>query len=463
MSFESSHPVGSPLFRQRLLPVRILACLVLALAFAPPGSTSPRVERLTAAVDPARLHATVARLVAFGTRHTLSETASETRGIGAARRWLASELDALARLPGSRLKPFDDRFTAERGPRLPKPTELVNLGATLPGTDPARAREALVLTAHYDSRASDVMDAASDAPGAVDDASGTAMVMELARVMARERPAISVYFVAVAGEEQGLIGSDHLARRLKAEGIRVLAMTSIDILGNTEGQDGVKDDVTARLFSEGVSAVETDSERRFREAVGGENDGAAREWARYVKRVGERYVENLDFLVLLRRDRLARGSDHLSFSKEGVPAIRLTEAHEHYDRQHQDVRVEQGRSYGDDLAHFDPRYAAKVARGLLAAMAQLAAAPAPVRELILGGAVSPDTRLSFTLPADPRVTGVVLYRRRADAVTWQRVTSHPPTSQLELKGVVPDSHVFAVATVDAEGNESLPAYPVKLE
>ncbi len=434
----------------------------LALA-ASPEARSPRVAELAAAVDPARLHATVASLAGFGTRHTLSDAASATRGIGAARRWLADRFRALSVEKGSRLRPFEDRFVADPGPRVPRPTEIVNVGAVLPGTDAARSHEAVVVTAHYDSRASDVMDATSDAPGAVDDGSGTAVVLELARVLARERPAVAVYLVAVAGEEQGLLGSAHLARRLASDGTRVVAMTSIDILGNTRGQDGVEDDVDARLFSEGVPAAETPAQRRVREALGGENDGAAREWARYVKRVAERYVENLDLWVMLRRDRIARGSDHLSFSALGFPAIRLSEGHESYDRQHQDVRTVAGRSYGDDLAHFDAGYAAKVARGLVAAVAELAAAPAPPADVALRGAVSADTRLGWTLPPDRRVAGVVLYRRRADAVTWQRATRYPATDAIVLRDVVPDNEVFAVATVDADGDESLPAHPSKLE
>ncbi|MBK8727313.1 MAG: M20/M25/M40 family metallo-hydrolase [Holophagaceae bacterium] len=435
-------------------------------AVAPLGAQAarqPAVEALAAQVEAARLQATVAKLVAFGTRHTLSDTVSETRGIGAARRWLAAEFAGLAAAKDSRLTPFTDRFTAEAGPRVPKATELVNTGAVLPGTDPARAKEALVLTGHYDSRASDALDGVADAPGAVDDGSGTALVLELARVMARERPAITIYFVAVAGEEQGLLGSAHLAARLKEEGVSVLAMVSVDIAGNTEGQDGVKDNVTARLFSEGVPTVESEAQKRLREAVGGENDGGAREWARYVKRVGERYAENLDFWLMLRRDRLARGSDHTAFSRVGVPAIRLSETHEHYDRQHQDVRVKDGRAYGDDLAHFDAAYTAKLGRALLAAYWHLSHAPAPPRALSLGGAVSPDTKLRWTLPEDPRLQGLVLYRRRADAVQWQRILRVPRGTELTLPGVVPDNEVFALATVGADGSESLPAYPTKLE
>jgi hypothetical protein len=448
------------------LPALALSLSLLASpagAGADPAAPDPRVEQLVSAIDSTRIHATVARLVGFGTRHTLSDTASQTRGIGAARGWLAAEFQALAREKGSRLRPFEDRFTAEPGPRVPGPVEVWNVGAVLPGTDPARAKEALVVTGHYDSRASDVMDATTDAPGAVDDGSGTALVLELARVLARERPAISVYLVAVAGEEQGLLGSAHLARRLRAEGVSVLAMTSVDIAGNTEGQDGVKDDVTARLFSEGVPPTETAAAKKVREAIGAENDGASRAWARYVKRVGERYVEHLDLWVMLRQDRIARGSDQMSFTREGFPAIRLSETHEHYDRQHQNPRVESGRAYGDDLAHLDAAYTAKLARGLVAAVATLAAAPAPPRDVVLGGGVSVDTRLRWTLPADPRIAGIVLHRRRADAVTWQRATRYAKGEAIVLRGVVPDNEVFAVATVDAEGHESLPQHPSKLE
>ncbi|HYZ90265.1 MAG TPA: M20/M25/M40 family metallo-hydrolase, partial [Myxococcales bacterium] len=213
--------------------------LVLLVAALAPAGRDPRVEAIVQRIEPAALHATVAKLVGFGTRHTLSETASETRGIGAARRWLATQFAAAAQ--GTRLKPFEDRFTAEPGRRIPAPVELINVGAILPGTDPARSRQAIVMTGHYDSRASDVMDPRSDAPGADDDGSGTSMALELARAFAREQPRVSIYFVAVAGEEQGLIGSAHLAQRLKQEGVDVLAMTSVDIGGNIQGQNGVVD------------------------------------------------------------------------------------------------------------------------------------------------------------------------------------------------------------------------------
>jgi len=434
---------------------------VLVLAALAPARRDPRVEAIVQRIEPAPLQATVAKLVGFGTRHTLSDTKSETRGIGAARRWLAGQFAASAQ--GARLKPFEDRFTVEPGRRIPTPAELINVGAILPGTDPSRAKQAIVMTGHYDSRASDVMDPRSDAPGAVDDASGTAMALELARAFAKEQPAVAVYFVAVAGEEQGLLGSAHLSQRLKQEGIEVLAMTSVDIAGNVEGQNGVVDNTRGRLYSEGTPAAETEAQKRLREEVGGENDSPSRAWARYVQRLGERYVENLDLLVMLRRDRLARGSDHMSFNQQGFPAVRLSEMVEHYDREHQTPRVESGRAYGDDLAHFDAPYSAKLCRSLAAAIGSLAFAPAPPAQVKLGGAVTPDTRLRWTLPADPRIANVAIYRRRADSVRWQRAWLAGKVDHVVLQNVVPDDEFFAVSTVDPAGNESLPQPPSELE
>ena len=435
--------------------------LVLLLAAVAPARRDPRVEAVVQRIEPAALQATVAKLVGFGTRHTLSDAKSETRGIGAARRWLSAQFAAAAQ--GTRLKTFEDRFMAEPGRRIPAPVELINVGAVLPGTDPSRARQAIVMTGHYDSMPSNVMDAQSDAPGAVDDASGTAMALELARAFAREQPAVALYFVAVAGEEQGLVGSAHLAQRLKQEGVEVLAMTSVDIAGNIQGQNGVVDNARGRLYSEGTPIAETEVQKRLRDAVGGENDSPSREWARYLERLGERYVENLDLLVMLRRDRIARGSDHTSFNQQGFPAVRLSEMVEHYDREHQTPRVENGRQFGDDLAHFDAPYAAKLCRALASALESLALAPAPPAAVKLGGAVSPDTRLRWTLAPDPRIANVAIYRRRADSVRWERAQLVGKVDHVVLQNVIPDDEFFAVATVDDAGNESLPQPPTELE
>jgi len=418
----------------------------------------PKVEAVVQRIEAAHLQATVAKLVSFGTRHTLSDTTSDTRGIGAARRWLAAEFASI----GKRTKVFEDRFTAQPGPRIPAPVEIVNLGVTIPGTDAARAKQAIVMTGHYDSIPSDTMDPKTDAPGADDDASGTSMALELARAFAAESPAVTLYFVAVAGEEQGLVGSQHLAERLKAEGVEVLAMTSVDIAGNGEGQDGIRDTGSGRVFSEGVPAVESEAQQKLRNAVGGENDSPAREWARYLQRVGERYGDGLRLRVMLRRDRIARGSDHISFARAGFPAARLMESRENYRRQHQTPRVENGVEYGDDLAHFDAPYAARLCRALGAAIASLALSPAPPQQVVLAGAVSPDTRLRWTLAADPRIAGVILYRRDAGEVRWEHATWLGKVDKAVLPSLVPDNFFFAVATVDAAGNESLPQPPGEL-
>lgn len=445
------------------LPLLALSIASAALAAQAPETRDPRVAESVAKVRAADLQTTVAKLVSFGTRHTLSKTDDPARGIGAARTWLASAFGDLAKLPGSRLRPFEDRFMQPADARMPKPVEIVNVGAILPGTDPRRVKEAIVLTGHYDSRVTDVMNAMADAPGADDDGSGTAMALEAAKVLATIRPAVSIYFVSVAGEEQGLFGSAHLAKRLQDEGVTVLAMLSVDIAGNTRSGDGRRDSLHARIWSEGSPTAETPAQHRLRLALGNEQDSPSREWARYLARVGGRYVDDLELRVMRRRDRIARGSDHMSFSATGSPAACLREGIENYDGQHQDVRVEDGRAFGDTLDGFDAPYAAKLCKAVVAAFAELASAPGPPSDLTLGGAVSPDTRLKWSLPADPRITGLVLYRRAADTGNWQRAQRLSPSSSLMLPGVVPDDSVFALATVDAEGHESLPAEVTHLQ
>lgn len=440
-----------------------LFAFALALSAQAPEPRDARVMEAVAKVQAGDLQATVSKLVSFGTRHTLSKADDPARGIGAARAWLGFAFGELAKEPGSRLRPFEDRFTQPAGPRMPTAAELVNVGVVLPGTDPLRAKEAIVLTGHYDSRVTDVMNATSDAPGADDDGSGTSMALEAAKAMAAMRPAISIYFVAVAGEEQGLFGSAHLAKRLQDEGVRVLAMLSVDIAGNTHGNDGSRDSLHARIWSEGSPATETATQRRLRLALGNEQDSPSREWARYLARVGGRYVEGLELRVMRRRDRIARGSDHMSFLATGSPAACLREGIENYDGQHQDVRMEGGRSFGDTLEGFDAPYAAKLCKAVVATFAELALAPAPPTDLTLGGAVSSDTKLSWTLPPDPRIAGLILYRRPADTGTWRRAQRLAVSSAAILPGVVPDDHVFALATVDAEGHESLPAEITRLD
>ena len=437
--------------------MKILALVsLLALPALAQQRRDPRVEKIVSRIDAARMQGTVAKLVSFGTRLTISDPNDPARGIGAARKWLAGEFAAIAARPGARLKPFEDRFTAPVGKRIPAPVEIVNVGALLPGTDPARARQAIVMTGHYDSMPSDVLDAKADAPGANDDGSGTSMALELASAFAAESPALSIYFVAVAGEEQGLVGSQHLAERLKKEGVEVLAMVSVDIAGNSEGQDGVRDSTTGRLFSEGTPELESEAQKRLRLALGNENDSPSREWARYLQRVGELYSSGLRLRVMLRRDRIARGSDHMSFLHEGFPALRMSEARENYHRQHQTPRLENGAQYGDDLAHFDAPYAARLCRALAGAVGALGFAPQPPQQVVLASSNTPDGKLRWTLPKDPRLREVVLYRRPADSVQWEKRVALGKVSEIVMPSVNVDDWFFAVASADEAGNESLP-------
>jgi Zn-dependent M28 family amino/carboxypeptidase len=291
---------------------------------------------------------TVRKLVSFGTRHTMSDTLSKTTGIGAARNWIKAEFEKYSAASGGRLKvEFDTFIQPADGRRVLKDATLKNVLAILPGTDPTDNR-VFIVSGHYDSRASNANDATSKAPGAVDDASGTAVTMELARVMSTQKYNATIIFVAAVGEEQGLYGAAHLAKRAKQEGWNVVAMITNDIVGNTYGgETDLKDNTSVRVFSEGVPVNETKQEGSLRISVGGENDSPAREFARYVKEVAERYVSQLNVKLIYRRDRYLRGGDHTAFSQEGFAAVRFTEMNENFDRQHQDVRVEKGVDYGD--------------------------------------------------------------------------------------------------------------------
>jgi hypothetical protein len=255
------------------------------------------------------------------------------------------------------------------------------------------------------------------------------------------------------------VGATHLAKRLKAEGYAVRGMVAVDMVGNLSGISNDSDNTTVRCFSEGVSALETDAQKRVREALGSENDGLSREWGRYIKRFGEPYADNLDIWLMLRRDRVGRGGDHTPFANEGFPAVRFQDTYENYDRQHQIPRTENGRRYGDTPEFFDEVYCSKIAKALSSAFMHLSHAPAPLFEVAIGGSGTPDTKLRWKLPDDPRIKGLVLYSRRGDAIQWQKARALPVSTELAIPNLMMDNYVFAIATVDEKGNESLPVYP----
>ncbi len=389
---------------------------------APPGSRPPataqpptrELRALLREIDPDRIEATVRRLVSFGTRHTLSAQDDPARGIGAARDWLLAELRSYAEASDGRMTAELQSYVQEPGPRIPTATRITNVVATLRGS--VTPERIYVVSGHYDSRVTDVMDATSDAPGADDDASGVAVALELARVMAKRRPASTIVFAAVAGEEQGLFGSAHMAERFKAAGADVQGMFTDDIVGSPTADDGTKDPYTIRLFAEGVPSSETAEQAAVRRSVGGENDSATRQLARFVRDVADNDATGMNVRVIYRRDRYRRGGDHIPFLERAYPAARFTEPAEDFAHQHQDVRVEDGRQYGDLPEFCDFAFIARVARVNGAALWTLAQAPGTPRGAkIVTTNLTNATELVWTRGTDPVLGGY--------EVVWRETTA----------------------------------------
>lgn len=419
----------------------------------------PAIKNMVEEVSADYLEASVRKLVSFGTRHTLSDTTSKTTGIGAARNWIKSEFEKYSKASGGRLKvSFDTFIQPADGRRVPKDATLKNVIATLPGTNPEDDR-IFIVSGHYDSRVSQANDATSEAPGAVDDASGTAISLELARIMSKHKFSATIIFVAAVGEEQGLYGSTHLAEKAKAEGWNIAGMITNDIVGNTYGSEtDLKDNRSVRVFSEGVPVMETKEQAALRIAIGGENDSPARELARYIKEVAERYVDQLDVKLIYRRDRYLRGGDHTPFSLAGFPAVRFTEMNENFDRQHQDLRTENGREYGDLPDFADYNYIQKVGRMNLAVLANIASAPPqPVNVAIVTSDLTNNTTLKWDAPKGNKPAGYYILMRETTSPYWEK-----KLFVTELQKTIPyskDNYFFGVQSVDSDGHESSIVFP----
>jgi acetylornithine deacetylase/succinyl-diaminopimelate desuccinylase-like protein len=424
------------------------------------------IEPIVAEISPARIEATIRKLAGFGTRHSLSDPNQPNRGIGAARRWIKAELESYARESGGRLIVQEDSFVQSVAARVPKPTTMVNLVAILPGSQPASKDRWLVVSGHYDSIPSPMSDASIDAPGANDDASGTAVSMELARVMSKHQFDATLVFLAVAGEEQGLLGATHWVQKAKQEGRKIEAMITNDIVGNTHGGNGIKDDRRVRVFSEGVPSNETEAQARARRSVGGEGDGPSRQLARYIKEAGELYLNDFEVTLVFRRDRYGRGGDHIPFNERGYAAVRFTEPNENFNRQHRKVEKVNGVEFGDVVDQVDFAYVAQVARVNAAALASLALAPAPPSDVRFGtGRQGYDTRIVWKSSSEPDLAGYRVVWRPTYQPFWTRgldILSDNPTKTGEavVKGLSKDDLFFAVQAVDRDGNASLPSFPV---
>ena len=429
----------------------------------PTDKLNPQIQKIVREISAANIEATIRKLVGFGTRHALSETASDTRGIGAARRWIKSEFERYARESGGRLQVEFDEFTQPPVARVPKPTQLVNVVATLPGRQAESKDRIFVVSGHYDSCvcAQDVLDGTSDAPGANDDASGTAAVMEMARVMSKYEFGATLVFMTVAAEEQGLLGSTHWAEMAKQKSLNVAGMITNDIIGSSHAEDGRVDDKHVRLFAEGVPPTkELSPELRTMLQTGGENDLPTRQLARSIKEVAERYVAGMTVTVVYRKDRYLRGGDHSPFLERGFAAVRMTEPNEDYKHQHQKVRTENGVKYGDLPEYDDFNYIAQVARVNAAALANLALAPAaPANVEVETARLENDTTLRWEANKEPDLAGYQIVWRETTAPFWQHKQFVGNVTNFTVKGLSKDNYLFGVQAVDKDGNTSVTVYP----
>ena len=427
---------------------------------APPPSEVMAVYDIVAATSPARIESDIRSLAAYGTRHTASETDSDTRGIGAARRWIFEEFERISAACGGCLEVVYVTDTVAGESRIPEPVEVVSVLAIQRGTlDPDRV---VMMSGDIDSRASDVMDAEIDSPGANDNASGVAGALEAARVLSQYEFAGTIVYGALAGEEQGLFGGEIVARWALEQGWRVKAVLNNDMIGNIAGIDGVIDNSTIRVFSEGTRAVETEREARIRRFTGGEVDSPSRNLARFIDAAADQYMPNLDVMMVYRLDRFGRGGHHRPFNDAGMPGVRLMETHEHYDRQHQDIRMEDGRHFGDTVEFVDFDYAAKATSLNAAAMALIAGAPPIPADVSIEGAVSPDTTLSWSLPQGQAAQNLAGYRvhwRLTDAPTWTHSRWVGLTDSFTLENVVIDNYYFGVSAVAPDGSQTPVVFP----
>ena len=444
----------------------ILAGLFAASSHAAPNTPDvtrhqAQIDKIVAEISPKRIDAYIRKLVSFETRHTMSDTTSETTGIGAARRWIRAELERCG--AGTNLQVGFDSHIAPVSARISRPTEIVNVVATLPGTQEASKDRLYVVTGHYDSRNTDVMDASGKAPGANDDASGTAAVMEMACVMARYKFDATLVFMAVAAEEQGLLGAGHWAKQAREKNLNVAGMFTNDIIGSSRADDGRIDNKQVRLFAQGVPATKEMSETvRQLVATGGENDSISRQLARHVKEQGERYVKGFKVNVIQRHDRYLRGGDHMPFLEQGYAALRFTEPNEDFSHQHQNLRTENGKVYGDLIEFVDVDYTAKVARVNAAALASLALAPAaPQGVKVRTDKLVNDSTLVWQANSEPDVAGYRIVWRDTTAAGWQGSKFVGNVTEATIN-MSKDNYFFGVQAVDKDGNVSVASYPAPL-
>ena len=436
---------------------KTLSPLLFLIPFLVYSQTDSRIYDIINAVSAERIEADVTTLTNFGTRHTLSDTVSQTRGIGAARRWIKSEFEKTSKACGDCLEVFYQKDLVKKGDnqRILHDVMVVNVVAIQWGTKyPNRF---IIMSGDIDSRVSDPNDYSSDSPGANDNASGMAGTMEAARVLSNYNFDNSIIYVGLSGEEQGLYGGKGLAAYAKTKGWEIIGILNNDMIGNIKGVDGVIDNREFRIFSEPVPPTETEKERNARRFYGGEVDGISRQLARYVHKTTKTYMPELNPMMVYRLDRFGRGGHHRPFNDAGYVGIRIMEAHENYTQQHQDIRTENGVAYGDVLEHVDFDYARSLTAVNAINLASIAWAPPAPKEVKIGGIVEPSAKLKWSLVEG--AVGYKIYWRDTTAPQWQHSRNVGNLTQFTLEGIVIDNFLFGVSAISKDGFESPVVFP----
>ena len=440
------------------------SCLSLSMAshaqshdIAPPSEVLS-IYDIADAPSADRIYNDIETLVGFGTRHTLSETKSDRRGIGAARRWVFDEFEKISKECGGCLEVIYVSDAIEGENRIPEPTDVVNVLAIQKGTlDPNRY---VMMSGDIDSRVTDPLNGSDDSPGANDNASGMAGVIEAARILSKQKFAGSIIYAGLSGEEQGLFGGKIVAQHALDEGWNIKGVLNNDMISNISGIDGVIDNSIVRVFSEGTRATETKEEARLRRFTGGEVDSPSRNLARYVKKMGDQYLTNLDIMMVYRLDRYRRGGHHRPFNDVGMPGVRIMETHEHYDRQHQDLRTEDGIAYGDTMDGVDKHYAAKLTALNAVTLAGMAGAPPFPANVEASGAVSPSAKLEWETPANAdNLAGYRVHWRLTTEPEWTHSRFVGKVNEWTFKNLVIDNYYFGVSAVSRDGYETPVVFP----
>ena len=444
---------------KKVMKKNVFLLIFIVSSFVCNAQTDARIYEIINKVSEERIKKDIIKLANFGTRNTFSDTISNKRGIGAARRWIKNEFDAISKNCNTCLEVFyqKDFVTTNDGERVPKDTWIVNVVAIQRGTKyPNRF---IIMSGDIDSRNSDTMDYTGDAPGANDNASGMAGTIEAARVLSQYQFESSIIYVGLSGEEQGLFGGKGLAEFAVKNNWEIVGVLNNDMIGNIEGVNGVIDNRSFRIFSEPTPANESDRTRNLRRFYGGEVDGNSRQLARYVEKITKSYMPEMNPILIYRLDRFGRGGHHRPFNDLGFAGIRIMETNENYNRQHQNLRTENGIKYGDVIEGVNFGYAKKLTAVNAINLASLAWAPPAPTNVLIGGIVEPNVKLRWKKMDDSSIIGYKIYWRNTTAPQWEFSRFVGNVDNFELEGIVIDNYFFGVAAVGKNGHESVVVFP----